>query len=257
MLSPYLKRIMIDVFLFIAFGLGIFYAYKVFVDFLISLFHYGSVGTVNISSLAYCLERIVYIFLPLVMLTVVNRFSKMKIFKVMFYIIGICYLLGNSWILYYIFGTSQVELLADKSPLDLIYGSIPSWMVSGDFAQTVKDAWNRLYLFQYDKVLVFNYLVWDSYDLFSVLFSTIQGILYIKLAHNLDTSRGRVMRTLILVSAFALIFPWIYNIIVRGTWIFSGDWANRNILLFFESFFIVMALNLAATSRSFWHDVLW
>lgn len=249
MLSPYLKRIIIDVFLFIAFGLGLFYAYKVFLDFLISLFHYdGTIGTVNFSSMAYCVQRVLYILLPLIMLTAVNKISKMKIFKFIFYTIGICYLLGNSWIIYYVI---------NNSPINLIYGSIPKWFAKGEFGEIITSSWSDLVTFQFNNVLVFNYLIWDSYDLFGVIFSTIQGILYIRLARNLDTSRGKVMRNLILVSVLSLILPWLYNIVVRARWIFTGDWANRNILLLFESFIMVFALNIAATSRSFWHDVLW
>ena len=97
MLSPYLKRILIDIILFIAFGLGLFYAYKVFLDFLISLFHFD--GTRNISSIAYCIQRMLHIFLPLVMLTVFKKISKIKIFKAMFFSIGCCYLLANTWVI--------------------------------------------------------------------------------------------------------------------------------------------------------------
>ena len=182
------------------------------------------------------------------MLTKMKRISKIKIFKFMFYAIGICYLLGNSWVLYYII---------DNSPIDLIIGSIPKWFAKGEFGNSIIESWSRLVRFQYDNVLVFNYLVWDSYDLISFLFSTVQGILYIKLAKNFDTSRIKVMKNLILVSALLLVLPWVYNIIFRARWIFTGEWANRNILLLFESFFMVFALNIAATSRNFWHDVLW
>ena len=251
MLSPYLKRIAIDVFLFIALGLGIFYIYKVFLDFLISLFHFdmgGNLSTVNISSLAYCFQRVTYIFLPLVMLTVINRFSKLKLFKVLFFIIGVCYLLGNSWIIYY---------AIDNPAINLIYGSIPKWFWSGDIEAIARASWESLVLYQYERAMVFNYLIWDSYDLFGVLFSTVQGILYIQLSLILDTSRGRVLRKMILIAVLTILLPFIYNICVRKIWIVSGTWLNKNILLFFETLFMMVALNLAATSRNFWHDVLW
>ncbi len=246
MLSPYLKRILIDILLFIAFALGLFYAYKVFLDFLISLFHFE--GTRNISSIAYCIQRVLHIFTPLVMLTVFKKFSKIKIFKVIFFVTGCCYLLSNTWVINY---------MINNSPMDLIYGSIPKWFATGELADVMAKSWGSLYVFQYNNAMVFNYLIWDSYDLWAILFSTIQGVLYIQLALQLDTSRGKVMKKLLKILILSVVLPWIYNIVVRKYWIFSASWAQKNILLIFESVFMFAALNIAATSRNFWHDILW
>ncbi len=245
-LSPYLKRIIIDIFLFIAFGLGFFYAYKVFIDFLISLFHFS--GTRNIPSIAYCIQRALHILIPLVMLTAFKNFSKIKLFKVIFFVIGCCYLLANTWIINY---------MIDNSFMDLVYGSIPRWFASGDFDKIITDSWKNLYIFQYNKAMVFNYLIWDSYDLWGILFSTIQGILYIRLSFDLDTSRPNVLRKILMIFVLSVAFPWIYNIVVLKNLIFSAAWAQKNILLIFELFFVFIALNIAASSRNFWHDVLW
>ena len=247
MLSPYLKRIMIDALLLVAFGFGIFYAYKVFIDFLISLFHFE--GTRNLSSIAYCIYRTLFIIVPIVMLSMSRKISKMKVFKVLFMSIGICFLLGNSWIVYY--------LVEGSSPMDLLYGSVPKWFWLGESGVKFKRAWEALCLFQYDKALVFNYLIWDSYDLFNVVFSTIQGILYIQLSLSLDTSRKRVMKKITQIFALSFILPIIYNMICRKAFFASGTWMNKNILVMFESALILVSLNLAASSRSFWHDVLW
>lgn len=245
-LSPYLKRIVIDIFLFIAFLFGFFYTYNVFLDFLISLFHFE--GTRNIPSIAYCIQRSLHILIPIIMLTVFKNFSKIKLFKVVFFIIGCCFFVANTWIINYMF---------DNSFMDLIYGSIPRWFVSGELEQVVKDSWNNLYLYQYNNAMVFNYLIWDSYDLWGILFSIIQGILYIRLSFDLDTSRPKVLRKLLMILLLTITFPWIYNIVVQKKLIFSSAWAQKNIMLVFESFFIFVALNIAATSRNFWHDVLW
>ncbi len=246
MLSPYLKRIIIDVFLFAAFAMGLFYAYKVFLDFLISLFHFE--GTRNIPSIMYCIQRTLHILTPLIMLTNVNKVEKIKVFKAIFFAIGICYLLGNTWVIYY---------MVNNSPIDLIYGSIPRWFATGEFGNTITNAWNNLYAFQYNNAMVFNYLIWDSYDLFGILFSTIQGILYIKLAMVIDSSRTEVLKKIILISVLSLVIPWLYNVLILKRLIFSSSWSNRNLLLILESVFIIVSLKIAATSRSFWQDVLW
>ncbi len=246
MLSPYLKRIIIDAVLMIAFGMGIFYAYKVFLDFLISLFHFD--GTRNFSSIAYCVYRSLYILIPLIMLTISKKMSKMFVFKSIFMAIGICYLVSNTWIIKY---------MIDNNPMDLLYGSIPKWFSGGELGEIMTSSWNNLYLYQYNNAMVFNYLVWDSYDLFGVLFSTIQGILYIQLSLILDTSRVRVMRKYTLIVILSIIIPWLYNIFVQKQWFYSSAWMSKNILMIFETILILVALNIAASSRNFWHDVLW
>ncbi len=246
MLSPYLKRIVIDAVLMIALGMGIFYIYKVFLDFLISLFHFE--GTRNLSSIAYCVYRILYILLPPIMLTISKNVSKMNVFKSIFMTIGICYLISNSWVIYY---------MIDNNPMDLIYGSIPKWFSNGELGEVMTSSWNNLYLFQYNKAMVFNYLVWDAYDLFGILFSTIQGILYIQLALILDTSRVRIMRKYTLIIVLSILIPLLYNICIQGKWFYSSAWMNKNVLMIFENLLILVALNLAASSRNFWHDILW
>ena len=246
MMSPYLKRIIIDAVLIVAFAMGIFYAYKIFLDFLISLFHFE--GTRNLSSIAYCAYRILYILIPPIMLTISKNMPKLNIFKLIFMAIGICYLISNTWIINY---------MIDNNPMDLIYGSIPKWFSNGELGEVMTSSWNNLYSYQYNKAMVFNYLIWDTYDLFGVVFSTIQGILYIQLSLILDTSRVRIMRKYTLIIVLSILIPWLYNILIQGRWIYSSAWMNKNVLMIFENLLILAALNLAASSRNFWHDILW
>ncbi len=246
MLSPYLKRIVIDALLFVAFGMGVFYVYKVFLDFLISLFHFE--GTRNLSSIAYCAYRALYILIPLIMLTISKKISKMSVFKSIFMVIGICYLVSNTWIINY---------MIDNNPIDLLYGSIPKWFSKGELGEIMTSSWDKMHLYQFDNAMVFNYLVWDTYDLFGVLFSIIQGVLYIQLSLILDTSRLRIMRKFTLIVVLSILIPLLYNMFIRGQWFYSSTWLNKNILMIFENVFILVALNLAASSRNFWHDVLW
>ena len=147
--------------------------------------------------------------------------------------------------------------MIDNNPMDLLYGSIPKWLAKGELGEIVTSSWNSMCVYQYNKAMVFNYLIWDSYDLFGVLFSTIQGILYIQLSLILDTSRVRVMRKYTLIVVLTILLPLLYNILIRSQWFYSGTWLNKNILIIFETIFVLTALNLAASSRNFWHDVLW
>lgn len=246
MLSPYLRRIMIDALLVIALILGGLYVYQIFIDFLISLFHFD--GTVNVSSIAYCVQRTLFILLPLIMLTAVNKLPKLKILQGMFFLMGVCYILANSWVIYY---------ATENNPMNLLYGSVPKIFYRGQFGETAKAAWESLVKYQYDRAMVFNYLVWDSYDLWAVIFSTVIGIMYIRFALILDTGRKKILKEYLKINILLVVLPFIYNMLIRQRWMVSGTWATRNIYLIFGAFFVYAALVMASTQRSFWHDVLW
>lgn len=251
MFSPYLRRIIIDVLLAVAFALGVFYIDKVFLDFLISLFHFSFQDTkLNLSSLAYCIMRSVFIFIPLIMLTV--RFKKVPkntVLKILFITIGVCYLVANTWIVYFV--------LDGNSLMTLLRASVPSWIGGPEFRQATNMAVNALKAYQSNGAYVFNYLVWDSYDLFAILFSTIQGVLYIKFGLGLEERKKIVLKKYIVISVLSLVIPFVYNIVVRGNLMVSSTWLERNALLIFESLFVIIAMYLASSSRHFWEDILW
>ena len=251
MFSPYLRRILIDVLLAVAVAMGVFYVHKVFLDFLISLFHFNFQDTkVNLSSLAYCIMRSVFIFIPLIMLTV--RFKKVPkntVLKIMFITIGVCYLVANTWIVYFV--------LDGNSPMILLRASVPSWIGGDEFMQATTKALDTLKSYQSNGAYVFNYLVWDSHDLYAILFSLVQGVLYINFGLGLEGRKKTVLKKYIVISLLSLIIPFAYNIIIRGNLIVSPTWMERNALLIFESVFMIIAMYLASSSRHFWDDILW
>lgn len=246
MFSPYLKRIIIDVCLFLALALGLVFFSKVFIDFLISLFHFDD--KVNIPSFMYCIQRFVYALLPLIILTNKMPFQKINVIKALFYILGGCYILGNTWIFYF---------LPHHSFSNLLTASIPVWFANDTLLQAIEEAHEVCRYYQYEHALVFNYLVWDSYDLFGIIFSFIQGFLLIRMGHLIEDHKANVVRRFMIISILSLAIPLLYGIAVRGRFMFTTEWGQRNILLIFESFFIYIALRIAATTRSFWADILY
>jgi len=246
MFSPYLRRILIDVCLFIAFAIGMYFTYEVFIDFLISLFHFES--KVNLSSIAYCVQRLMLVFMPLILLSAKLPVSKNKILKFMLFTIGICYFAANTWIISYML----------HNPFsDLLYASIPRWFLSEELSEVVNAAWIRCRDFQYNDAYVFNYIVWDSYDLFGVLFSFIQGFLYIDLAKELDTHKASITRKFVVVTVVTIALPLLYNIIVQHQFFFSNDWGQRNLFLLGELLFVCISICIAATSRQFWAEIFY
>lgn len=245
MFSPFLRRIVIDVSLFAAFALGLFYCKQDFLDFLISLFHFGD--KVNLSSIAYIVQRAVFVFIPLIMLTAKTRIPKYIILKAMFYTIGVCYLLGNTWIIYYLISNS----FSGEAFANLWYGSFPVWL-SND---TVKSAVQALYDYQYNNAFVFNYIMWDSYNLFGIIFSTVMAVLYFRFAKRISGHMKKVCRRYLTISLFALITPILYNALFQNVFLFSTLWGTKNIILIFSSVLVYMALLLSSTSRTFWNEL--
>lgn len=256
MLSPYLKRIAIDVLLIMALALGILYFGKVFIDYIISLFHFNEM--INISSIVYLIQRFVYAFLPLIILTVKFPFEKIKVLKSLFYITGCCYILGNCWIFYF---------LPHHSFSTILTASIPVWFADDTLLQSINEAFKICHDFQFNNALVFNYLIWGSYDLFGIIFSLVQGFLFIRMGYLIEDHKSNVVKRFLVLILFSLLVPFIYGFVVRGFFWFTEDssikrcifneWIQRNAFLVFESFFIYFALKLASTTRSFWADILY
>ncbi len=246
MLSPYLKRIIIDISLVLAFLFGALYAKQVFIDFLISLFHFSN--KINISSLAYVVARSLFILVPLIMLTTKTVVSKNKLLKCFFYIIGICYILGNTWVFYY---------LKEQPFSHILTASIPQWLAGPELKEKINNSINIVYSVQYNKALVFNYLIWNCYDLFGIIFSFIQGFLYINLARKLDGHRADVVKSFILITVLSLALPFVHMLLVEGTFYLPVEWNKRNIMLIFEAVFIIFSLKMSASNKMFWADVMW
>ncbi len=247
MFSPYLKRILIDICLVFSFVLGALFFNKSFIDFLISLFHFGG-GKVNPSSLAYCIHRFLVVFLPLIMLTTKTPLmNKNKLIRTVLYIIAGCYFIANTWIFFYMI----------NNPIsDLFISSIPVWFVKGDFKEVVDAATRSCYLFQYNNAFVFNYLTWDSYDLFGVLFSLLQGFLYVNLARNIHHHKDIVLRNYLIIIILSAVLPELYGLLVKGRWLFTNSWGQRNMMLIFSSVFVFISMKLASSARVFWNDIL-
>lgn len=246
MLSPFLKKIIIDLSLFVAFLMGLFYCREDFLDFLISLFHFSD--KVNLCSLAYIIHRAVFVFVPMIMIATKTKLPKYIIIKIMFIVMGICYFVGNLWIVYYLVHNG----FSAESFANLWYGSYPVWL-SNDTVEAAKQA---LYDFQYSNAFVFNYIMWDSYNLFGVVFSSIMGYLYLRFAKRLGGHMRKVCKRYLTIALVALLVPIAYNLAFQLNFPFSDLWGEKNVLLIFSTVFVYIALKISSSSRTFWSDIL-
>ena len=247
MFSPFLKRIVIDMLLGVALLLGILYFREVFFDFLVSLFHFYS--SINLSSLAYTAMRFIGMFIPIIFIaTFGDAVTKNKVLKILFIIIGVCYMLGNTWIFYYI-GEGPVK--------DLFLACLPRWIGGPELRASVEAAVNNLYKIQYDRALILNYIVWDTYSLYGIIFSFIQGYLYITLGLSINSHRNIVVRKFFFITLLSFLLPMLHTVLINGTVFISSSWGKRNVMLIFENVLILLALRFSATSKMLWADIIW
>lgn len=257
MFSPYMRRILIDILLGISAVFGFIYAKDALIDFLISRFHFYISGDVplNVSTIAYCIQRFLLFILPFIMLTTIQprkHFNKSNILKTLFITIGVCYFLANSWIIYFI---------VEKGITPVLNASIPAIFTSGALRDTIIEATNECYLFQYGDGHVFNTIIWNSYDLWGIAFSFIQGFLYINLAMNLKNHRQVFFTKYIIITVVSIALPMLYTALMATNHINTPgynaiSWGGRNLFLIFELIFICMALRLSSSSKAFWSDIL-
>ncbi len=233
-----LKRPLIKFCIGAAIIFGILYTRYVFFDFILSLTYYLKL---NIPSIAYALLRIMVILCPLILLTpTARRIKRVTKLRVIYFIIGVCYLLGNTWIFYFL-ASNPVSSLLDI---------------------------NRLITEQYNNGLVLNYLVWNCYTLWGILFSTVQGVLYIILSKKIAEHRKPALKLNGLILLLAICIPFLYSLldpalnnmdpgIRQQIYITSTMWIRKDIFILLSQIFIYLTLLLAGSSRHDWNDFLW
>lgn len=225
MFKASLKRILVDACFFIAIFFSFYYLATTHFSFMLSLFHYRMF---NLPAISYTLMRFVYILLPVFLLVPPLRTTKIRRIKVSLYFMGILYLIGNTWIFYFL-RDNPMSAMSDYNLLE---------------------QYLRL------NALNFDYLVWDTYDMYGILFSTIQAALYILLGYHIGRRRKHALLFYWLTVACSILFPVIYVYLISNIGEFSSQWLQKNTVLFAASIFMGVGLTIARTSRGIWDNVI-
>ncbi len=201
------------------------YVKYVFFDFILSLIYFLKI---NVPSIAYTVLRITAILCPLILVTPFSReINRVLKFRVMYFIMGICYLLGNTWVIYFLI----------KNPFSALFDI------------------NQLILVQRSDALVLNYLVWNCITVWSLLFSTVQGILYLILSKKIAGHRKEVLILNGIIIAISIFLPIVYSLF--DPTLSYIDWIRKDIFVLLSQLFVFLALILAATDRIDWGNFLW
>jgi len=226
MFQENMKKAVIDICMVISVFFALYYFTTTHFDFMVSLFHYRMF---NLSAISYTIIRFVQLLIPIFFLVPRFKLSKVRTLKKLFYLMGILYVTGSSWI---------VNFIIDN-PITML----------GDL--------NATHEYLQAHALNFGYLIWDAYDLFGILFSLIQAALYFVLGYYIDKRRRRPLKIYWATLICSIVLPYLYVYVISGIGAFSSMWLQKNIVLFASGLFSAVGLTVAATSRGMWGEVIW
>lgn len=191
----------------------------------------------NIPSIAYLICHLLIMYIPLLLVIPNLRVPKAIILKWVFLGIALCYLLGNTWIIYY---------MIDNSALGLFTDSI-----------------SNLYAYQRNTALMFNYMMWNCYSPLNVVYSLIQMFLFFIMAESLYNQRAVFSLCLILTTLLSVVILALYTIfspeaISHRDYIqnLSSNFMN-NVFLLGSQLVTSTALLSISTSPNMWEKFLW
>lgn len=183
----------------------------------------------NIPSIFYIICHLLVIYIPLLLITPNGKLPKAKILKWTFYGISICYLLGNTWVLYYVFENS----------------------FSGLFTDTLEN----LRTFQRDNALMFNYLTWECYSPINVIFNLVQAFIFFILGRTIENDSFIFSLVAIAAVLFAVFTPILYNLIAGLD--MDNEWFSKNVFILASQFMWTFSLAGISWSPGLWRRFLW
>lgn len=217
-----IKWPLINILIFGALVFGGVYIYQVFAPFLLSLFYYLKL---NIPSIAYIFLRSVNLLCPLLLFTIAaTKSNTAKCLRMVFNITGICYLLGNTWVIYFLVLGNPVSALLDVTQLTFV---------------------------QRSEALVLNYLMWNCFSLWNILFSTVQGILYLLMARQIMYSRRKTLRIGGIICIISVVVPIICGVTNPSLQNYVS-WIRNNVFFLLSQISIYTAMLVAGTNRKDW-----
>ena len=227
MFQDSIRRFVIDLCFVFAIVFNFYYLSTTHFEFMISLFHYQMF---NISALSYTFMRFVYMVLPVFLLVPALHGNKPLTLERSFYLLGILYILGSTWIIYFLF----------QNPISMLWTDPEA---TKEFLQL--------------NALNSDYLIWDSYDLFGILFSLIQAALYISVGYFITRNRKTTVKLFWISVITSMLLPALYVSLSPTVDTFSSLWLKKNTVLFASGIFTAAGLTIASSSRGMWSEMLW
>lgn len=186
-------------------------------------------GMANIPSISYLVCHLAFMYIPLLlMIPNGQKYPKAMVLKVVLYVISACFLLGNTWVIYFI----------AKNPFSALFTTDAAGF------QT----------FQRENALMFNYMIWNCYTPVNVIFSLINSALYFVCAKTIVNRKGVFRASYTVAFALSIIVPFLFKM-------FGADseklGLQDNIYLIGSQLFTVVSLYALSFSSRQWMQKLW
>lgn len=190
----------------------------------------------NIPSVSFIIYHLLLIYIPLLLISPNGKIPKALILKWVLRLIALCYLLGCSWIIYYIIDESFIGLFADNI--------------------------NKIAEFQYNSALMFNYMTWICFSPLNVIFSLFQAFLYYIMTESITEHRAVFSLTAIISALFAILVPIIFVLFKPEPLI--QQFTTRLLGYFYDNMYAfgiqlctASALFTLSFSPNLWEKILW
>ena len=190
----------------------------------------------NVPSFAYIIAHLLMIYIPLFLISPNTKIPKAITLKWLFLAIAVCYLLGCTWIFYYIADNSFTKLFTEETYI--------------------------LASYQYDKALMFNYMTWICFSPLNVIFSLIQALLFFFMSESITRHKAVFSLFLLISTTMTLVIPAFF-VVFRPELLEQSynarlfDYFLNNVFLFGVQVCTTIALFSIACSRRMWETFLW
>lgn len=184
----------------------------------------GQFQYINLSNMLYCILGFILLFIPINILVKPKTMeTKTKMIKYTYYFVGIAYLLGNLWVVKWIF--------------NMFLGT-----ASADISQ-----------FQYDNGLMFTHLSWGMRNEVSALMNIYVGALYIYLGSIIDVKYKSVYKLVLIIAFSTFILPIVlysmFNPVSKMYW-----WIKKSFPEFLSNLAMAGVYAYACRDAGIWDE---
>lgn len=209
------KRLIIDIFFFAALVINLFFMYFQMSSFVRAAV---SLNMLNVQIISYTLYAVLLLVLPVLLLSVPQRFSKRHALKGIFYAFAAVLIIGTCG-----------DLIA--------YGGFVGYQFSEGDA-------------------VFVNLMWNMPNIFGVLCSAVMAVLYIVLGNKIARVRRGAYVMFLLIAVFTIVIPFAYSLIIGGS-MPRQTWLEKSAFIIPEFICLLTSFSVAVSSRKLWTQHIW
>lgn len=230
MRQTYQKKFFVTIFMIGSLLAGALFFLSNHVDFIIAAFENTKY---NVPNVCYAIIRLfTSIILPTTFIAPsLFQYSRVRITKVVFWILGILHLLTLTWIVYFFAAGYNFTDFTSNTNITLFQVDISNAFVTAQ-------------------------VFWDTYSHIATLFTLILSGLYIALGIMFDDNRIIVRWLYIGLVLYKILTPILYNLIANQVFP-SSFWISNNFAEFISMAAFAVAIYIASMDDETWMATIW